>query len=186
MHDLEPITPLGQPQPVVETHGAVTMTEVTNIALASVAARHGQTSATVAKLERILGAPPPAPGRLGGTSLMTFWMGPEQWMIEAPIAPKQVLAIQMATMFNGVASVTEQTDGWCRFDLTGDRLPDIFERMCPANTRAFRGGEAVRTTIHHIGCFVLCRTPAHVSVLGPRSSAGSLHHAVRTAMFSAL
>ncbi|CAN0603920.1 unnamed protein product, partial [Ectocarpus sp. 12 AP-2014] len=35
-----------------------------------------------------------------------------------------------------------------------------------------------------LNCFVLCRKPGYISVIGPRSSAGSLHHALKTAMLS--
>jgi sarcosine oxidase, subunit gamma len=186
VHDLRAITPLGRSEPVVEVHGTVTMTEVTDVALASVAARRGREPETLAALERVLGDAPPAPGCLGGKTLTAFWMGPDLWMIEAPNDTHEDLAAQLAALSSGAMSVTEQTDAWCRFDLTGERLADVFERLCAANIRAFQGGEAVRTTIHHLGCYILCRTPAHMSVIGARSSAGSLHHALRTALVSAL
>ena len=185
MHDLEPITPLGAVEPMTETHGPVTLTEVTDRALASVAARLGREKDTVARLTDLIGEAPPAPARLAGTTLTAFWTGPDQWMIEAPLATHEDLAARIVAASQGAMSVTEQTDAWCRFDLTGDGLPDVFERLCPADTRAFAGGEALRTAIDHMGCFLLCRDPRHVSVMGPRSSAGSLHHALLTAMRSA-
>ena len=185
MHDLKPMTPLGQHEPVIETHGPVTLTEVTDTALASVAARLGREADTAAILASVLGSETPAPARHGGKTLTAFWMGPDQWMVEAPLETHEDLAAQLAATSEGAMSVTEQTDAWCRFDLSGERLADVFERLCSANTRAFTGGEAVRTAIEHLGCFLLCRTPAHVSVLGPRSAAGSLHHALLTAMRSA-
>lgn len=185
MHDLIPITPLGAANARVETHGPVTLTEVIDRALASVAARAGREADTAAQLADLIGEAPPAPARLSGIELTAFWMAPDQWMIEAPLASHEDLGAQIVATSDGAMSVTEQTDAWCRFDLTGDGLPDVFERLCPADTRAFAGGEALRTAIDHMGCFLLCRAAGHFSVLGPRSSAGSLHHALLTAMRSA-
>jgi len=181
VHDLEPITPLGNAEPLTETHGPVTLTEVTDKALASVAARSGREEETASILSEVLGDAPPAPARLAGGTPGAFWMGPDQWMVEAPLDTHEDLAAQLVDRSGGAMSVTEQTDAWCRFDLTGDGLADVMERLCAADVRAFTGGEAVRTAIDHLGCFVLCRTPGHVSILGPRSAAGSLHHAVMTA-----
>ena len=185
MHDLEQVTPLGAARARVDTHGPVTLTEVTDRALASVAARLARENETVAILTDLLGMAPPASARLAGERLAAFWTGPDQWMIEAPLATHEDLAAQLGARSGGAMSVTEQTDAWCRFDLTGEGFPDVFERLCVADTRTFAGGEARRTAIDHLGCFLLCRAPGHVSVLGPRSAAGSLHHALLTAMQSA-
>jgi len=185
VHDLEPITPLGAAAPRTEIHGPVTLTEVTDRALASVAARLGRERETADLLADLIGEAPPAPARVSGTTLTAFWTGPDQWMIEAPLDSHEDLAEQLVAAAGGAMSVTGQTDAWCRFDLTGDGLPDVFERLCPADTRAFAGGEALRTAIDHMGCFLLCRAAGHLTVLGPRSSAGSLHHALLTAIRSA-
>lgn len=181
MPDLKPITPLGGSEPRIDTLGSVTVTEVTNVALASVAARLGQEEATRATLARVIEAEAPAPAHHGGGTLSAFWTGPDQWMIEAPIATHEGLAHQMAETFGATASVTEQTDAWCRFDLTGYELPSVMELLCAVDLRAWQGGEVQRTTIDHLGCFVLNRGTRALSVIGPRSSAGSLHHALVTA-----
>ena len=184
MHDLSPITPLGAAKARIDTHGPVTLTEVTDRALASVAARLGREDDTIAILTDLLGTAPSAPARLAGERLVAFWTGPDQWMIEAPLVTHGDLAQRLAARSGSAMSMTEQTDAWCRFDLTGEDLSDVFERLCAADTGAFAGGEAQRTAIDHLGCFLICRTPEHISVLGPRSAAGSLHHALLTAMRS--
>ncbi len=185
MHDLVAITPLGGHAPRVERHGPVTLTEVVGTALASVASRLGREADTAVLLETVLGAPAPAPMRSGGATLVAFWTGPEQWMVEAPIASHEDLASRITAQTDGCASVTEQTDAWCRFDLQGAGLSDLFERLCVVNTRVFQGGEATRCSIEHLGCFLICRAPDHYTVYGPRSSAGSLHHALLVGMRSA-
>lgn len=183
MHDLIALTPLGAHTPRSDNYGGITLTEITDVALASVAARLGREADAAALIAAVTGTDAPAPAR---SSDRAFWMGPDQWMVEAPLATHEDLARQITAQANGAASVTEQTDAWCRFDLKGERLADVFERLCAADLRRFTGGEAVRTTIEHLGCFLICRSPAHVSVIGPRSSAESLHHALLTALKSAL
>lgn len=181
MHDLQPITPLGDSTPRVDHIGAITLSEIVDTALASVAARLGQDEQTRALLADLLGAPAPAPGRAVFGAPGAFWSGPDQWMIEAD---NEALATDLAARAKGCASITEQNGAWCRFDLTGSGLADVFERLCPIDVRSMHGGEASRSTIEHLGCFVICRTPEHFSVLGPRSSAGSLHHALLAAIRS--
>ena len=185
MPDLIAITPLGATRPRIDSHGPVTLTEVTDRALASVAARLGHEAQTAALVTSLIGAPAPGPARMGGTGLTAFWMGPNQWMLDAPIETHEDLAHQIVAQAKGAASVTDQTGAWCRFDLSGDGLADVLERLTNANTRAFTGGEAQRTAVEHMGCFLLCHSPRHISVIGPRSSAGSLHHAILTAIRSA-
>ncbi len=85
----------------------------------------------------------------------------------------------MKTALTDNASVTEQSDGWARFDVQGETAVDLFERLSAANTRRMDSGTATRTVIEHLGCYLICRRKGeHFSILGPRSSAASLHHAL--------
>ena len=185
MHDLLPITPLGQSAPITETFGAITLAENTNCALASATARLGQEDAAIKVLTKFLGTPPPAPAKISRATFDTFWMGPDQWMIIAPFDSFEDLAFRLVQAANGTLSVTEQTDAWCRFDLVGHGLSDVFELLCPVNTRAMTNQDAQRTSIDHLGCFLLVHDADRFSVIGPRSSAGSLHHALVTAIKAA-
>lgn len=180
---MTPITPLGGRAPRVDTHAGVTLSENTATALASFAARLGSETKALAALETAIATTPPGPGQATFGTLGAFWMGPDQWMVSAPHDTHENLAAQLA---NPAASVTEQNDAWCRFDLSGPGLIAVFELLCPINLRAWSGGEATRTSIDHLGCFVLCERPEQITVFGPRSSAGSLHHALLTAMHAAL
>ena len=185
MSDIYAITPLGAREPVSETHGPITLTENIGNAFASFSARLGKESEAETLLAETIGAPCPPVGRASFGDLGAFWMGPGQWMIAAPIETHELLAEDVAARAQGIASVTEQTDAWCRFDLEGDGLKAVFERLCPINMRDFEDGSATRTSIDHLGCFVISRLPERITVLGPRSSAGSLHHARVTAIRSA-
>lgn len=188
MHDLTPITALGGTSPRIDTVGDVSLTEVPDVALASVAARSGQEGACNATLKTLLGADAPGPGKAVQTHpFAAVWMGPEQWMLLADISTHEEIAAEVKSHLGDTASVTEQTDAWACFDLTGPRIDAVLELLCNINLTAFDTGDATRTSIHHLGCFVICiQAGQAVRILGPRASAGSLHHAITTAMAAAL
>lgn len=178
---LKSLTALGNATPVSETIGAVTITENTGTALASLASRRGR-EADVATAAQTAGIPQPGPGRsLSAATYSAIWLGPEQWMIEAPFVSHEDITAILKPIFGEAASITEQTDAWVRFDVTASDLPALFERLCNFDLRRAGAGAATRTVIDHLGCYVIRRADAEVSILGPRSSAHSLHHALTTA-----
>nr|WP_282569154.1 sarcosine oxidase subunit gamma [Aliiroseovarius sp. S1339] len=181
------ITALGGSAPRVDRVADTTLTENPGIALASVAARMDQETTCRKHLKAVIGAVP-GPGKVQlHDPEAGFWMGPDQWMVGAPFDTHEDLAAQLKARFGESASVTEQTDAWVCFDLRGDGMEAVMELLCNVNIRAMQTGDAQRTSIHHLGCFVLRRDPSDwVRILGPRASAGSLHHAILTAMKSAL
>jgi sarcosine oxidase subunit gamma len=180
-HRLKPLTPLGHETPHSVTLGPVTISEVTHTALASLAARQGEGKA-VTDIADAAGIPLPPPGKAAqGATYAAFWLSPETWMIEAPFATHEDIVAILKPHFGEAASLTEQTDAWARFDVTGDDLPAMFERLCAFDLRAHGPGAATRTVIEHLGCYVVIRAPGHLSVIGPRSSAASLFHALETA-----
>ncbi len=180
-HRLEPVTPLGFDQPAVVTIGPVTITEVVDVALASLAIRRGRTGDVTTAAEA-LGLPLPEPGRAGtGPIWSAFWLGPEQWMVEAPFDSHEDIVAHLRSVFGDAASITEQTDAWVRFDLTGTDLAALLERLCVLDPARLEPGAATRTSIEHLGCAVVRRAKDVLSVMGPRSAADSLHHALVTA-----
>ncbi|MFK7743650.1 MAG: sarcosine oxidase subunit gamma [Roseobacter sp.] len=183
MHDLAPLTPLGSAKPERIKIGAVTISENPALGLASVAARLGHEAAVTKTLHGLLGAAPPAPSKATLNEPMSaVWIGPNQWLIIAPFETHEDLASTLAIKLAGTASVTEQSDGWATFDLSGPTVVELLERLCAAPARRMSHGDAQRSVIHHMGCFVICEKEQHrFRVMGPRSSAGSLHHAVLTA-----
>lgn len=188
VHSLTPITALGTTTPASDTHNGVTLSENTNLALASVSARLGHETACRTHLSDLLEADAPAPGKAQmHDPEAAFWLGPDQWMVGAPHQTHENLADQLKNRFQNTASIVEQTDAWCAFDLRGIGIEPVMELLCPINIRKMRSGDATRTTIHHLACFVIRREDHnHLRILGPRASAGSLHHAIVTAMKSAL
>jgi sarcosine oxidase subunit gamma len=178
---LKALTPLGAEVAAVEQIGPVTIAEKTDVALASLASRLGR-EAEVALVAKAAGLPLPGAGRVeNGSVYNAFWLGPEQWMVEAPFASHEDIVAILKPMFGETASLTEQTDAWVRFDLSAEDLPKLFERLCNFDLHQAGVGAATRTVIDHLGCYVVRRSQALVSVIGPRSSAQSLHHALVTA-----
>ena len=179
-HRLKPLTPLGQSAPQTDTIGPITISENTSIALASLATRKGR-GADVAKAANTLNITLPGPGHATDNAL---WLAPDQWLIEAAFATHEDIVASLKPAFKDAASITEQTDAWVRFDLNGPHLPAMFELLCNLDTRAMQPGHATRTVIEHLGCYVTCHAQGF-TILGPRSSAKSLHHALITAAKSA-
>lgn len=184
MPDLTPLTALGGRTPRIDTVKGVTCTEVPGVALASVAGRL-RTDAPAQILADALDMEMPGPGKFTAGGLTVFWTGPDQWMVEAPHGTHEEIAADLKARVGDRASVVEQTDAWVRFDLTGDDLVPVLELLTNLDTRRMGPGSAQRTRIHQLGCFLLVRAD-RVSLYGPRASAGSLHHAVVTAMAAAL
>lgn len=187
MHDMIATTALGGRTARVDTFDLLRISECPDWALASLAARSGRADEMAAAAERLIGAGLPVVGHCAEAApFTTFWTGPAQWMIEAPFGSHEDLAAQVKAAVGAAASVTEQTDGWVRFDLEGRRCHEVFERLCNADTRCMAPQTVTRTRIEHLGCFLICRGAWHFSVLGPRSSARSLHHALVAAAKSAI
>nr|WP_245218847.1 sarcosine oxidase subunit gamma [Rubellimicrobium aerolatum] len=177
---MKPLSALGREFLAVESIGPVTVAEVMDVALASLAARRGQ-EAVVGAAAAQAGIPLPPPGRAEvGAVCGAFWVSPEMWFLEAPFATHEDVVAHLRPVFGEAASITEQTDAWARLNVTGPLGP-LFERLCNLDLGRFEPGSATRTVIEHVGCYAIRRAPERMTVLGPRSMAGSLHHALTVA-----
>ncbi len=183
---LKPITALGRDAAEVETIGPWTLTEKIDVALASLAVRRGRL-ADVQAAASAAGVPLPGPAASATGALYgAFWVTPEMWFIEAPFATHEDIRAALLAVFGEAASITEQTDAWVRFDLSGPGLERVLERLSNFDLRAAPDGAATRTVMEHLGCYLIKRSSALVTIYGPRSSAGSLHHALVVAATSVL
>lgn len=179
-HRLSPLTALGGTAPRTDLFDGITLAENPDRALASVACRQGRAEDFRARARVLCGFDMPAPAQSAAAGdWRAFWVGPDQWMVEAPFASHEDIARIAKDALGDSASVTEQTDAWVRFDLSGPRTPDLLERLTAADIRRMAEGAAQRTMIEHLGCYLVCRAPrSEYVVLGPRSSAATLHHAL--------
>ena len=185
MHDLAPVTAFGLAEPILYATQSCQLTERPDIALASVAARLGVEKACRAVITDLLAADAPDPSVwLASDIYSAFWMGPDQWMFSADFSNVEDIAARLKTSFGETASITEQTDGWVAFDLTGE-VEAVLELVCNVDLRTRLAGNASRVSIHHTGCFLLIEASDRARVYAPRASAGSVFHVVSQAMSSA-
>ena len=182
MPDLLPITPLWGTTPRVDQFSALTIKEVTDRALASMSLRNGKQAKARNAAEAFLGLSLPEPnGHIDSAVFEVTWFAPDQWLISADIAQHEQLPDQLGESLNGLASVTEQTDGWCRFDLSGVCDP-VLERLASTDLPGMASQSAARVLLLHLSCLVICREAGQrYAILGPRSTARSLHHTLVTA-----
>ncbi|WP_413208049.1 sarcosine oxidase subunit gamma [Rhodospirillum sp. A1_3_36] len=169
----------GAAEPRIRTIGAYRVVERTDLALSSLAARVEWTDVHNPSTT-ILGCPLPGVGGLReDAGVTTFWTGPDQWMVMAPLQTHEDLAADLTSALGERAAVTDQTDGWVAFDLTGEGLETVLEGLTSLDIRAMGAGGAARTVMEHMGCFLLCRDPGRAyTLLVGRSFAVSLAHAL--------
>lgn len=181
---LHALTALGRPEPLDETIGALRLTERIDIALASLAVRKGR-EGDVAAAAAAAGIPLPDPARHAvGPTHAAFWVAPGMWFLEAPFATHEDIVARLRPVFGDAASITEQTDAWICLDLAAPDLVPLFERLCAVDLAAVPEGHATRTVIEHLGCYLIVHGRGAVRLLGPRSSAASLVHALQVAAAS--
>ncbi|EYD73916.1 Sarcosine oxidase gamma subunit [Rubellimicrobium mesophilum DSM 19309] len=179
-HNLKPLSALGRETLAVETIGPVSTAEDADTALASLAIRRGR-EAEVMERAAQAGLPLPEPGRAESQGDWgAFWVSPGMWMVEAPFATHEDIVAHLKPLFGESASITEQTDAWARFEVAGPLQP-LFERLCNLDLERFGPGSATRTMMEHLGVYAIRRAPDRMTLLGGRSSAYSLHHALVTA-----
>ncbi|MER8734404.1 sarcosine oxidase subunit gamma [Mesorhizobium sp. M1227] len=177
--ELRPITAFGAAQPRLASFGLLEIRENSDLALASLALRFGTVEPTP------FGLTLPRPGRwVEGQGVAALWTGPGQWMVEHEGRAELDFAAELKQVAPG-CSVTEQTDGWVAFEIVsraGSRsLETLLSKLVNLDPADLDPGRATRTGLEHMSCFVIRRGEAHVAVLGARSSAGSLWHALETA-----
>lgn len=182
-HALKSLCALGGDKPAAHLIGGITIAENPDLAMASIAVRALQDRSVVAALKKLTGLTLPGPGGMAvAGDWAAFWTSPGQWMLTAPFASHEDIAARVKAAVGATASVTEQTDGWARFEVAGGRVPDMLERLCNVDIRAMTGGQATRCQIEHLGTLLLCHEAgAAFSVLTLRSGAQSMLHALETA-----
>lgn len=179
MPELKPLTALGTAEPRRARLGGLTIAEDPDLALASLALRRDGAAPAP------FGLALPGPGEWrGAAGAAAFWTGPGQWMIEAPGRAGEDFAAAVKAEAPG-ASVTEQTDGWVAFEIAADAgaapLHALLERLVNLDLSRFGPGSATRTHLEHMSVCVIRRAETRCAILGMRSAAGSLWHALEQA-----
>lgn len=180
MPDLIPTTALGGETARSVRHGALSLEENDSLALASVALRRG------ASCPAPFGLVLPGPG--GWTAqgaVCAFWIGPDQWIVEGHGRAEGDFAAEVAALCPG-CSVTEQTDGFVAFEIRSaagePAILALMAKLVNLDPARFPPESAARTGLDHMSVFVIRRAPDHLAILGMRSAAGTLWHALESAI----
>lgn len=179
MTDLAPLTALGQSEPRHARFGALTLAERPDIGLASLALRRGTAA------PQPFGLTLPDPGCMASVQgVEAFWTGPDQWMIAAQGRAEEDFAAAVRQQAPG-CSVTEQTDAWVVVEIVseagGAALLALAEKLVNLPPASLSPGRATRTGLHHMSVFVIRSGDTRLAVLGMRSAAESLWHALAAA-----
>jgi len=177
--DLKPITALGGAVARAQSFGALSIVENSGLALASLALRRD------AMQPAPMGLSLPGPGRwAAGREIAAFWTGPGQWMVEAEGRAEEDFAAALKPQAPG-CSVTEQTDGWVAFEVSsvagGMPIRRLMEKLVNVDAAGFGPGSATRTGLEHMSVFLIRRAEDRLAVIGMRTLAGALWHALETA-----
>lgn len=179
MTDLKALTALGTATPRLASFGTLEIRENLDLALASLAMRRGATEPAPFGLHL-----PGSGGWVAGQGVAAFWVGPDQWMIEAEIPADQNFAADLKQTAPN-CTVSDQTDGWSAFEIVSRAgttpLEVLLSKLVNIDLADFGACRATRTGLEHMSCYVIRRSEAHVAVLGARSFAASLWHALETA-----
>ncbi|MER8656184.1 MULTISPECIES: sarcosine oxidase subunit gamma [unclassified Mesorhizobium] len=176
MVNLKPLMALGAEKPRSAMLPVLELCESKNLALTSLTLRRG------ALEPKPFGLKLPGPGCwVAGHDVSAFWTGPDQWMIETEGRADEDFAMTLKVAAPG-CSVTEQTGGWVTVEIksrAGTWPIDAFlEKLINIDLADFGPGKATRTALEHTICFVIRRSETRVAVLGARSFASSLWHAL--------
>jgi sarcosine oxidase subunit gamma len=129
----------------------------------------------LAKALKALGLAFPAPGRISahGTARLVWTARDQAFLIGA--APAGL---------DGLAALTDQSDGWAALRLTGPGGEAVLARLYPLELRAavFPPGRVARAPFGHMSSIVIRTTPQQVELLVFRSMARTAWHEAEAAM----
>lgn len=157
--------------------GGVRLTAPDPGRLTLVAPFRGQQGAVSAALDRALGLGLPGPGetRTAGAA-RAIWFGRGQVMVMGPdISPG---------LLDGIAAVTDQSDGWSCLRLEGLGAAEVLARLTPLDLRgaALPTGATARTLLGHMVTSLTRTGPDILDLLVFRSMTGTAVHEITTAM----
>lgn len=172
------------PKPAELSGNGIAICENIDTSLASLSARLGQEAAFTSIARQVFGkALPAAQGAFSSDEYSIFWTGPDQYFVEAPIEAGDTIEAQLKAPFGETASITDQSGGWVRLDVSGSRVVALMERLCVVDLQTTPSERAIRTVIEHVGCFIVTRNDG-ISIWAPRSYAGSIFHALKVTVES--
>jgi len=114
------------------------------------------------RIHRVLGLALPAPLKASvrlGTAIL--WLGPKEWLIETTVPASATVQLWRAgadpgAEASGLHAITDQSDAFAGFDLSGPRAVDVLMSGCSLDLapRAFPVGHAARTAIADVPAII--------------------------------
>ena len=132
----------------------VTISERTDIGLATVAVRKGKTEALAAAVRAAYGVDLPASSTVAtGRGVAFMGTAPGQWFAVSETLANGALADDLARKLSGLASITDQSDGRAVIRVSGPCARDVLAKGVPVDLHqgVFRTGSAATTVISLIG-----------------------------------
>lgn len=178
MPNLQSITALGAEQPRVRRWDGISLTENSDVVLASVALLKGAAQPAPFGLSL-----PPVGGWSANDDYSALWMSPGQWLVEGKGLADADFAAEVASQCPGCA-VTEQTDGFVVFEIGATAalrtIDTLLAKLVNLDPAKLTPGTAARTLLGHMTVLVVRRSPENLAIIGMRSYAESLWHDLET------
>lgn len=155
----------------------VMLAERVDLGLATVMARKGRAAALRAAVETAYGVAPPDSARhVAGPAAAFIGTGPGQWLALSERLRNGDLATDLARSLQGLASISDQSDGRAVIRIAGPRARDVLAKGLPIDLHpsVFAPGSAATSVIGLMGVTLWQAddTPAYDIVVF-RSLAGS-------------
>ena len=162
------------------------LTEVTDLAILSLATPQGGDKALTDKLQEAYGTamPPPGGSTLSSDGKTRFlWMARDQLFVIFEDDSAHVAADMVRTL-DDRAYVTLQSDNWVALRLSGGKARQALERICllDLHPSAFPEGRVARTMMEHMGAIILHEADDQFLLLSAASTATSYLHAVQISL----
>jgi len=178
---LTPRAPLGG---YARPFDGTTLSEVTGLALVSVATPLGGDARLHEALSNAYGASYPAPGTssLSADGTVRFLGLQRDQVFTLFPHDGDDAAESVAARLGDAAYFTDQSDGWAMLRLSGEQSHAALERICMLDLAPdrFVVGAVARTLMEHLGVILLREDTDTFLLMSARSSARSFLHAVET------
>jgi len=156
--------------------GGLTVVERTDIALASVIAKHGKRFMLVNAVNTAFGVALPDGPRRATTGTVTFaGTGPDQWIASAEGAEAAGFAAKLRARIGPFAAVSDQSDARLVLHLSGPRVRDVLAKgvTIDLHPNVFKPGHVAVTPIAYIGVQIDRLEDTTYQLTAPRSMAAS-------------
>ncbi len=169
--------------------GGISVTEVTDLALVSMAIPNGERDIVSKALLENYKADIPKIGKstVSNVDNMRFLgMQSDQFFALFEYAGNHAVK-QLEAKINDVAYLADQSDSWVMLRISSKlsgKCREALERICPIDLHpeSFNEGSVARTAMEHLAVIILHETEGQYLLMSPRSSAKSFLHAVTTSI----